>query len=79
MSIQTSTFQLFVTLAVIATALLDPFQAAIRIGAFIGIVLVEAGVHTSFAGGFVRVLRGHGRWEDRLPRSSLAFDVLRLH
>ena len=49
---RTSTFQLFVTLAVIATALLDPFQAAIRIGGFIGFVLVEAGVHASFAGGF---------------------------
>src|SRR6516164_1161336 len=69
-SIRTSTFQLFVTLAVIATALLDPFQSAIRIGGFIGIVLVEAGVHAGFAGGFVRVLRRHGRWEDRVPRSS---------
>src|SRR5262245_24285707 len=69
-STRTSTFQLFVTLAVIATALLDPFQAAIRIGGFIGIVVIEAGVHASFAGGFVRVLRRHGRWEDRVPRSS---------
>src|SRR6516165_7009492 len=69
-SIRASPFQLFVTFTVIATALLDPFQAAIRIGGFIGVVLVEAGVHASFAGGFVRVLRRHGGREDRVPRSS---------
>src|SRR2546423_7064975 len=69
-AIRTSTFQLFVTLAVVTTALLDPFQATIGVGAFVGIVLVKAGVHAGFAGGFVRVLRRHGRWEDRIPRNS---------
>src|SRR5690349_11637113 len=66
----TSTFELLVTLAVVTTALLDPFQAAIRIGGFVGIVLIKAGMHAGFAGGFVRVLWRHRRWEDRVPRSS---------
>jgi hypothetical protein len=47
----TSTFELLVTLAVVTAALLDPFQSAIRIGGFVGIVLIKAGMHAGFAGG----------------------------
>src|SRR3954462_14339542 len=42
--------QPLVALAVIATALGDPFHAAIRVVGFVGIVLIDAGVHPGFAG-----------------------------
>jgi len=41
----TSTLQLFGALAVVATALLDPFQAAVGVGGLVRVVLLEAGVH----------------------------------
>jgi hypothetical protein len=46
---RTSTFQLLITLAVVATALLNPFQTTVGIGRFVSFVLVEAGVHAGFA------------------------------
>ena len=53
----------------ITAALLDALQTTVGIGCLVRIVLVEAGMHAGFAGGFVRVLREHGRWEDRVPPS----------
>ena len=40
-----------VALAVIATALLDPFEPAIFAANFIGLVLIETSVHARLAGG----------------------------
>src|SRR5215468_8077310 len=53
----------------ITAALLDALQTTVGIGCLVRIVLVEAGMHAGFAGGFIRVLRRHGRGEDRVPRS----------
>src|SRR6266704_7101664 len=54
-------FQALVALAVIAAALLDPFQAAIGIAGLVGIVLVDTGVHAALAGGFLGIFRVHRR------------------
>src|SRR6202021_2543005 len=58
--------QPLVALAVIATALLDPFQTAIGIGFLVGFVLIDTGVHAGLAGAFVGIFRIHGRWEYRV-------------
>jgi hypothetical protein len=44
-----SALQTFVALTVVATAFLDPVQAAIGARRFVHFVLVEAGVHTGLA------------------------------
>src|SRR3954463_5835246 len=41
--------QLLGALAVIAAALLDPFQAAIGVTGLVGVVLIDAGVHPALA------------------------------
>jgi hypothetical protein len=52
-----SPLQMFVAFAPIATALLDPFQAAIGVGCFVGFVLIG----TSFEARLVGFLVGIGR------------------
>jgi hypothetical protein len=52
-----SPLQMFVALAPIATALLDPFQAAIGVGCFVGFELIG----TSFAARLVGLLIGIAR------------------
>src|ERR1700733_2498685 len=47
--------QLRVALAVMAAALLDPFQAAIAGTGLVGVVLVETGFAARLAGGILRV------------------------
>src|SRR5262249_59745472 len=54
----TSAFQLLVALAVIAAAFLDPFQTAVGIAGLVGVVLIEASVHTGLSRRLVRVFRG---------------------
>src|SRR4051794_41710949 len=49
-----------VAFAVIAAALFDPLHAAVRVGSFVLVVLIEAGVHPRLAGRFRRVLWRHG-------------------
>src|SRR5262245_7824969 len=52
-----SAFELFVTLAVIAAALLDPSQTAVGVARLIGIVLIQARVQPPLASGLARVFR----------------------
>src|SRR6185437_16656120 len=49
--------QVLVALGVVAAALLDPLHAAIAVGRLVGVVLVDAGVHASLAGGLLGVFR----------------------
>src|SRR6202011_2031140 len=60
-----SALELLVAFAVIAAALLDPFQAAIGVGGLVGVVLIDAGVHPRLAGGLLGIFRIHGRREHR--------------
>src|ERR1700716_82011 len=62
--------QLLGALAVIAAALLDPFQPAIGITGLVGVVLVDAGVHAGFAGGFLGIFRVDGVGEYRVAHRS---------
>jgi hypothetical protein len=55
--------QVLVALAVIATALFDPNKPAVGIVCFVGIVLIETGVHARFASRLARIFRGHGARE----------------
>src|SRR3954463_6136597 len=55
--------QLLAALAVIAAAFLDPLQSAIAVTGFVGVVLVDAGVHSRLACGFLGVLRIDSRRE----------------
>src|ERR1700691_816281 len=56
--------QLLVAFAVIAVALLDPFQAAVRIGGLVGVILGEAGMEALFGRRFARILRRNSARED---------------
>src|SRR5262249_40413390 len=49
--------QLLGAFAVIAAALLDPFQATIAIGRLVGVVLVDAGVHACLAFALLGIFR----------------------
>src|ERR1700682_286160 len=62
-----SALQLLVALAVIAAALLDPFQPAIGVGSLVGIVLIDASMHAALAGGFLGIFRIHGSGEHCRP------------
>src|SRR5258708_30663914 len=59
--------QLLGALAVIAAALLDPFQAAIGVTGLVGIVLVDAGVHPGLASGFLGIFWINGSGEYSRP------------
>src|SRR5579862_1497387 len=54
---QSGALEPLVALAVVAAALLDPFQAAIAVGGLVGPILIEAGFHALLAFGFLRILR----------------------
>src|SRR5436309_6063328 len=60
--------QLLGALAVIAAALLDPFQAAIGVAGFVGVVLIDAGVHAGLARGLLGIFWIHRIGEDRGAR-----------
>ena len=62
-----SALQVLVALAVIPTALHDPLQSAIAVARFVGIVLVEAGMHAGLAGTFAGIL-----WRDRIGEHGVA-------
>src|SRR5690349_8513555 len=49
--------QLLGAFAVIAATLLDPLQTAVTVGGLVGVVLIQAGVHASLAGGLLGVFR----------------------
>src|SRR5581483_8497374 len=79
-------FEALVAFAVVAAALLDPFQPAISIGRLVGIVLIEAAMHTRLAGAFLRIFGTDGDREDRRTagqrrcrrrRGRLGFGLLR--
>src|SRR5947209_2214490 len=57
--------QLLAALAVIAAALLDPFQAAIGVAGFVGVVLIDAGVHAGPARGLLGIFWIHRIGEER--------------
>src|SRR5262249_48628102 len=67
----TSTLQLFGALAVVATALLDPFQAAVGVGGLVRLVLLEAGVHARPSRRLVRIFRRDRRWKDGISGGPL--------
>src|SRR5262249_61956260 len=67
----TSTLQLFGALAVVATALLDPFQAAVGVGGLVRVVLLEAGVHARPSRRLVRIFRRDRRWKDGISGGPL--------
>src|SRR5437764_12423152 len=50
-------FQALGAFAVVAAALLDPFQAAIAVAGLVGIVLVDASMHPGPAGALLGVFR----------------------
>ena len=52
-----------VALAVVAAALLDPFQAAIAVAGLVGFVLIEAGQHAGLAGGILGIFGIDRAWE----------------
>ena len=54
---------MFVALAVVSAALHDPLQAAIAVGGLVGIVLIQAGVHTRLSGAFAGVLLRDRVWK----------------
>src|SRR5262245_45338915 len=57
-----SALQALVALAVVAAALLNPFQIAVGVAGLVGVVLVKAGVHAGLALGLLRVfLTDRGR------------------
>src|SRR5215210_3323118 len=56
--------QFLIALAVIAAALGNPFHAAVGVGRFVGVVLIDAGVHARLAGVFLGVFRIHGGREN---------------
>src|ERR1700730_4297303 len=62
-----SALQLLVALAVIAAALLDPFQPAIGVGSLVGIVLIDASMHAALAGCLLGVFRLQGSGEPGRP------------
>src|SRR5262249_3726872 len=53
-------------LAVVAAAALQPFQAAIGIGRFVGLVLIEAGFAPDAAGFLVRIFGIEDRRENHI-------------
>src|SRR5258708_17777566 len=57
---------MLVALAVIAAALLDPFQAGVAVIRLVGVVLVETGMHPLLSSRFARVLRIDGIREHRV-------------
>src|SRR3982074_2935998 len=59
--------QLLGALAVIAAALLDPFQAAIGVTGLVGVVLIDAGVHPALASGFLGIFWINGSGEYSRP------------
>src|SRR5580693_5913466 len=56
--------QPLVAFGIIATALLDPFQAAIRVRRLVGIVLIVACLEALFAGAQAGIFGINGRRED---------------
>src|SRR5579872_380646 len=67
MSSSSGSFEALVAFAVVAAALLDPFQAAIGICRLVGIVLIEAAVHARLASAFLGVFLINRQREDRGP------------
>src|SRR4051812_8832463 len=63
-------FQALVTFAVVPAALFNPSQAAIGVVCLVGVVLIEARVHTSLARALSCILGRHGRGKNGIARSS---------
>ena len=49
--------QALIAFRIITAAFLDPLHAAVGIVGFVGVILIEAGVHAALAGAFTGIFR----------------------